>query len=82
VTPCWGAVHRSYTVPVPLPSLAAVLIEAGHCSGDGQRTVAAQTPVEEPMLGDVRHLGASAVDVRIRLGPWRRHAETEVRRLR
>ncbi|MGA8417764.1 MAG: GNAT family N-acetyltransferase [Candidatus Dormiibacterota bacterium] len=27
-------------------------------------------------------LGAMAVDVRIRLMPWRRHAETEVRRLR
>jgi acyl-CoA synthetase (NDP forming) len=26
--------------------------------------------------------GAVAVDVRIRLAPWRRHAETEVRRLR
>jgi acyl-CoA synthetase (NDP forming) len=26
--------------------------------------------------------GAVAVDVRIRLVPWRRHAETEVRRLR
>jgi hypothetical protein len=32
----------------------AVLIEAGHCSDDGQRAVAAQTPVEEPMLGDAR----------------------------
>ena len=26
--------------------------------------------------------GAAAVDVRIRLAPWRQHAETEVRRLR
>jgi hypothetical protein len=26
--------------------------------------------------------GAVAVDVRIRLAPWRQHAETEVRRLR
>jgi acetate---CoA ligase (ADP-forming) len=33
-----------------------------------------------PLIATPR--GASAVDVRIRLGPWRRHAESEVRRLR
>jgi acetyl coenzyme A synthetase (ADP forming)-like protein len=33
-----------------------------------------------PLIATPR--GASAVDARIRLGPWRRHAESEVRRLR
>ena len=33
-----------------------------------------------PLIATPR--GVFAVDVRIRLGPWRRHAESEVRRLR